>query len=603
MKRKKRDEQQKKPVEQPSLDFVAGDASSSKSYNVTGLVMDKPRRAFDDDVVETYLDGRGRVRVSRVRAMGMRMTRDLQRNLDLMKEIEKENMVVSKTPTAQSVLNISRIGSPNGFPRRNQHGNSSHGNSGNSVNLKDSIGKSFMNNETSMEICFEVGDGSKSFDNDDDIFASLVAGKPVSISTDSDWEEGIIEAEDNSFPNNKELRTERSLKVSDASDDSAVEWEEGDCYVSEKCSSPAESRKPVSRGCLEEEADLQEAIRRSLKDLEGEAFSHSQPEHENVKTSEENPYEGVGLLDEKDNVSGPNMLGMDCTQQNKSSSEILGSEKIDDVGEINNISQAFSSSGSHIKSSEPNDPETAGILISESCERYLGSYPGQLSQDVNKGKNLCREMPSLASSGPLEEKEIHLSVEQASNIDDASHSTEAASGDLPHAELIDERNGIEAGLPKLVHEEKISSEAEPSLNSVDITNSSVLLTESFPEDSANASDFAQKLDGEKKSDDYASERKCHEDKYALMDDENEQFDSIEAPNYDENEPVDSMEASVEKEMLILGEEYMNLGDEQRKLERNAESVSTEMFAECEVCTKNSMTYQLEHMVTIYKLLG
>lgn len=43
------------------------------------------------------------------------------------------------------------------------------------------------------------------------------------------------------------------------------------------------------------------------------------------------------------------------------------------------------------------------------------------------------------------------------------------------------------------------------------------------------------------------------------------------------------EASLEEEILILGEEEQDLGDERRKLERNAESVSSEMFAECQVC--------------------
>src|SRR5207253_1315141 len=37
----------------------------------------------------TYRDERGRIRVSRVRAMGIRMTRDIQRNLDFIKENEE----------------------------------------------------------------------------------------------------------------------------------------------------------------------------------------------------------------------------------------------------------------------------------------------------------------------------------------------------------------------------------------------------------------------------------------------------------------------------------------------------------------------------------
>lgn len=42
-----------------------------------------------DSSVQTYVDGNGRTRVSRVRGMGIRMTRDLQWNLYLMKDVEK----------------------------------------------------------------------------------------------------------------------------------------------------------------------------------------------------------------------------------------------------------------------------------------------------------------------------------------------------------------------------------------------------------------------------------------------------------------------------------------------------------------------------------
>lgn len=52
---------------------------------------------------------------------------------------------------------------------------------------------------------------------------------------------------------------------------------------------------------------------------------------------------------------------------------------------------------------------------------------------------------------------------------------------------------------------------------------------------------------------------------------------------DGKKQVGIMEASLEEEILILGEEEQELGDECRKLERNAESVSSEMFAECQVC--------------------
>lgn len=56
------------------------------------------------------------------------------------------------------------------------------------------------------------------------------------------------------------------------------------------------------------------------------------------------------------------------------------------------------------------------------------------------------------------------------------------------------------------------------------------------------------------------------------------------------EDIKITEASLEKEMLILGEEFKELGYKQRKLERNAESVSSEMFAECQVCNHFLLFY-------------
>ncbi|KAL2500024.1 DNA repair protein UVH3 [Abeliophyllum distichum] len=49
----------------------------------------------------------------------------------------------------------------------------------------------------------------------------------------------------------------------------------------------------------------------------------------------------------------------------------------------------------------------------------------------------------------------------------------------------------------------------------------------------------------------------------------------------DEEEHEVIKAHLEDELLILGKEREELGSEQRKLERNAESVSSEMFAECQ----------------------
>ncbi|KAM0022626.1 putative exodeoxyribonuclease I [Helianthus debilis subsp. tardiflorus] len=85
---------------QSSIGSVVG-GSTVKSNGAKESTTNEPKKAFHEDV-ETYRDERGRVRVSKVRAMGIRMTRDLQRNLELMKEIEQD-----KIDPHQPVINLS----------------------------------------------------------------------------------------------------------------------------------------------------------------------------------------------------------------------------------------------------------------------------------------------------------------------------------------------------------------------------------------------------------------------------------------------------------------------------------------------------------------
>lgn len=93
------EKQDQTPLQPPPSDPVESIASTKKSNAETGAVADDT--VFDDDI-ETYVDERGHVRVSRVRAMGMRMTRDLQRNLDLMKEIEQDTMYTNVIMESES---------------------------------------------------------------------------------------------------------------------------------------------------------------------------------------------------------------------------------------------------------------------------------------------------------------------------------------------------------------------------------------------------------------------------------------------------------------------------------------------------------------------
>ncbi|XAR51840.1 Spleen exonuclease [Bertholletia excelsa] len=103
------------PSESPSLDSLSGTAPKKKENAETRPVADDPGVGFNSDVM-TYMDERGRVRVSKVRAMGIRMTRDLQRNLDLMKEIEQGRMSTSETPNNEFIFDKNACGVSRKFP-------------------------------------------------------------------------------------------------------------------------------------------------------------------------------------------------------------------------------------------------------------------------------------------------------------------------------------------------------------------------------------------------------------------------------------------------------------------------------------------------------
>ena len=76
---------------------------------------------------------------------------------------------------------------------------------------------------------------------------------------------------------------------------------------------------------------------------------------------------------------------------------------------------------------------------------------------------------------------------------------------------------------------------------------------------------------EQKGDEMAEQRRSLMEKFTSKD--------------DHEQPTEVAEASLEEQMLNLRKECIDLADEQRKVERNADSVSGEMFAECQVCTQ------------------
>ncbi|KAI3793955.1 hypothetical protein L1987_36578 [Smallanthus sonchifolius] len=142
---------------QPSIGSVIG-GSTVNSNGATESTINEPKKAFSE-VVETYKDERGRVRVSKVRAMGIRMTRDLQRNLDLMKEIEQDKIGSNKLPESSKLSGTSYQDQSVCSNKTNQ--------------------ESFPVNGTSIEVSFD-NDNEQQFVDSDDVFLQLATDDAIS---------------------------------------------------------------------------------------------------------------------------------------------------------------------------------------------------------------------------------------------------------------------------------------------------------------------------------------------------------------------------------------------------------------------------------------
>ena len=523
------DKQYQIPTECPP-DSPNNVASTSKSNTAAESVAGEPASVFNDDV-ETYLDERGRVRVSRVRAMGIRMTRDLQRNLDLMKEIEQD--------------------------RTNEDNNGI-------VTLNKTNEQSIPDNGASIEISFEDDGEHNCLNGDDELFASLVAGNPVIISSsdaalsnrrpadsasDSDWEEGIIEEKGGSCIDNVGVEIKPSVMEERVSDDSEVEWEEGPCDVSKNVSAcPSKFGNPASKGRLEEETDLQEAIRRSLEDLGGEKAVGESFKDSDIKEYDEKVHEVKDDAFHKKNDKAEQDFPLEnLPEQNGSFCKIVDVvEKLDSVDGMN-TSQSIDASGRQLTSLLEDNPHKMEVLNNELCEEYQKDVgeSGNVGRETNE-VYMIREQLSHASK-----KSVDTSTLANSCSGDGSHISDAMLGNMPDATPADSS--------------KYDSEAAPTWHSNETTDPAIPPGETCIK---GKTAVEQKLAEGNNHVNFFMEKEQNMGNSVTEDKKNVQFGVTE---------------DVLEEMMILDQECLNLGDEQRKLERNADCVSSEMFAECQVC--------------------
>ncbi|KAL6143321.1 hypothetical protein ACLB2K_054016 [Fragaria x ananassa] len=521
--------------------------------NVTGSTPEESRRVFDDNI-ETYLDERGNVRVSRVRAMGIRMTRDLQRNLDLMKEMEQEktngnkiidagNMLTSnnigsilrRTPGNETLVetspgdngNFDNTGVPKSHPGQNKVGESSLGDN----NLNERNNHCISKFGTPIEISIEDDGDAKPFDAEDDLFARLVASDPVTISSandalkrqfpdsnsDSDWEEGTLTS--SSFPVDSELKiNSTNLKAND-SDDSEVEWEEGFSGITENTSSYP-GRETTSKGYIEEEANLQEAIKRSLEDIEYEKCSRASSEHELLKPLGENVQKASECIDRETKMVDP------ATQQNKS--------VVDGLAELNSI-------------------------------RYLGSSSEQVTQDASERANLHGEMQFTVCITPSSTKEVNVIREQVLGTLNEGGGLSAVPNVGENID-VDNADTLCGDITHCADDQKNDTEIESSCRFVEMVNPSSI-GESMPNKMTEES-------GDYRN--WVKETSC--DSFPQEIDQNLDKSPVKGVG---DADIEVTKANLEEEMLILDQECMDLGDERRRLERNVESVSSEMYTECQ----------------------
>lgn len=508
--------QRNKDGQNPRETHNTSSDSCSTSKIVSELATDQYKKTLDDGV-ETFLDEMGRLRVSRVRAMGIRMTRDLQRNLDLMKELEQ-----GKTSSHSEASRLMINKNPS---------EASQSGSVKSVDLNEKDDSPVLVKESSIQISFEDDGEIKHPDGDEDLFARLVAGNSLTPScpdkipsimdldsaSDVDWEEGKMD----SFSQEGEVETKSVLDRGCIDDESEVEWEEEFCTnpAGNPFSTEASPNKPASKGSLEEDAELQEAIRRSLQDKKF-AIATSKDEKQQIQGVHSHEHCMSSTLqknvEKERTLSGDNTM-LDC----------------------------------EFKDGAANCNPTDGTYILQRDEPYdiLEGASVQLSkQDAGEKGNLLKNECLSESMLPLKP---NLDVEKLLNVSSGNDGVSASA-----------QGPISGGIDICIQNYTAmhDTEAVPS----HLTTDRSMLKPQLLELSGNDVSCEQVAD----------------DNY--MDDFSGKLQNVEEFVVETNRGVNVDITNLEDEMRKLSQECTDLGNEQKKLERNAESVNSEMFTECQV---------------------
>lgn len=486
-------------------------ASTSQIKLFSRANIDEHLKRLGDDVKN---DDRAHVRVNKVKGLDILMTRDLQRNLDLIKEHEHDNR-------RKEVMDDSIVCSDSYIETTSID------------DVLPSLEKCNVNVQSAFDISFSKDDCEKN-DDVDDLFSHLVAQsqtstfpsdihlKDTSDESESDiWEDGMLERKSESEPNHG---TAMILE-----DD--VDWEDGNCDIpSTNSFSQPENNIIVSRGSFEEEAAVQEAIRRSLeefRDEQVEPFSNKIP----------------AINKKHSNSSSPIMLK--CSSISPSIVDKV--EKHNDSAKEDNVILSMQSTSYTL----PKGNSDADLPMLERA------YPNHnaSSNTFSDGVDLLKSCDDKVFND--ESTSFHLfSNEMHHNCSSQSRSsTEKMKETLTENNSSHLDSSVEVPQTTLDKTNKLDAAVKVQQTNVCKIDKQYWVREEESQTIIN------------NSDEIVSQLEMNQ---ATLD-EKDLFEATELQN-----------SYLDERLSHLRRERDQIGEEQRKLEITAESVSSEMFAECQV---------------------
>ncbi|EOA23395.1 hypothetical protein CARUB_v10016571mg [Capsella rubella] len=540
-----------------SLPVPVKNASSQKKSDAT-IELDRDEPTNPDENIEVYKDERGRFRI-RNRHMGIQMTRDIQRNLHLIKEKER-------TASGSMGNNDETLNAWENFPTEDQFLENSPVEEDDVVNLEIQNDDSMLQNPSSIEISFEHDGGENDLNDEDDMFLQLAAGGPVTISStendpkedsspwasDSDWEE--VPVEQNTSVTKLEVYSSNQHIPKDISIDEGAAREENS-FENVSNSTENDTVTKYTKGYLEEEADLQEAIKKSLLEL------HDKDSGDILL--EENKSVRVNLVDKprQDSLCSKETVG--DAEEEGFLDEITISKTSGAINEQSNTSVAENPDGQKgITKQFGTHPTSGSNNFSSVVSNELPKVKSVISPE--KASNVSSQSYMLSSMAK------HHNEESSVSFDGESVKVSA----MPIAD--EERTGFIGDTSICGSVKKGNADSDASIMMDDKRDSRRKVQSPVTESEDPFSDVIRSQIGILHDTDSQNERR--EENYS-----NEHTFNIDSSTCLEEKdvPVEFSEANLEEEIRVLDQEFVSLGDEQRKLERNAESVSSEMFTECQ----------------------